>query len=382
MEFDFDQPIDRTHTHSLKWDLYKGRDVIPMWVADMDFASPPAVLKALQHRIDHGVLGYTLAPKALIQAVPERCQTLYNWTVQPEWIVWLPGLVVGLNLVCRSLGRAGDEVITFTPIYPPFLSAPQLSERKLVRVPLAQDSIGYTFDLDRLRASITDRTQVLLLCSPYNPVGRAFTAEELRQVAEICVERDIVICSDEVHCDLILDPKPHVPTASLDEAVQARTITLMSPSKTFNLPGLNCAFAVVPNPTLRRRLKAVHQGIVPHVNALGYEAALAAFQDGGPWRQALLDYLRVNRDLLEETITALPGLSMSHVEATYLAWIDTRELDLPRVHASFENAGVGLSDGKDFDGQGFMRLNFGCPRETLNRALMRIRQTVTSVRDW
>lgn len=284
MEFDFDRHIDRTHTHSLKWDLYQGRDVIPMWVADMDFASPPAVLQALHARVDHGVLGYTLAPPALNEAVVERCQSMYNWRIQAEWIVWLPGLVVGLHLVCRSLGREGDEVITFTPIYPPFLSAPQLSQRSLVRVPLACDDSGYVCDLDALRAAITDRTQVLLLCSPHNPVGRAFTAEELRQVAEICMERDIVICSDEVHCDLILDQKQHVPTASLDKAIESRTITLMSPSKTFNLPGLNCAFAIIPDPTLRRRLKAVRQGIVPHVNGLGFEAALAAFQHGEPWR--------------------------------------------------------------------------------------------------
>jgi len=377
MEFDFDRHIDRTHTHSLKWDLYKGRDVIPMWVADMDFASPPAVLQALRQRVEHGILGYTLASRALNEAVAERTKTLYNWTIKPEWIVWLPGLVVGLNLVCRSLGREGDEVITFTPIYPPFLSAPELSRRALVRVPLIKEDTHYAFDLDRLAASITDRSQVLLLCSPHNPVGRAFSAEELRQVAEICVERDIVVCSDEIHCDLILDPKEHVSTASLDETIQAHTITLMSPSKTFNLPGLNCAFAIIPNPTLRRRLKAVRQGIVPHVNALGYEAVLAAYQHGEPWRQALLDYLRKNRDLVEETLATLPGLSLNHVEATYLAWIDARELGVPNAHSFFEKAGVGLSDGREFDDRGFVRLNFGCPRETLNRALERISQSIS-----
>jgi cysteine-S-conjugate beta-lyase len=381
MAFDFDQHIDRSNTHSLKWDLYKDRDIIPMWVADMDFAAPPAVLEALQSRIGHGVLGYTLPPKVLNDVVVERCQALYNWTIQPEWIVWLPGLVVGLNLVCRSLGQKGDEVATFTPIYPPFLSAPKLSQRKLIRVPLVKDGTRYAFDLDRLRASVTDRTKILLLCSPYNPVGRAFTAEELRQVADICVERGIVICSDEVHCDLVLDPRPHIPTASLDETIQARTITLMSPSKTFNLPGLNCAMAIIPNPGLRQRLKTVHQGIVPHVNALGYEAALAAYQQGEPWRQALLDYLRKNRDLVEKTITALPGLSLTHIEATYLAWIDARELDVPCAHTLFETAGVGLSEGKDFDGKGFVRLNFGCPGETLKRALKRISQAVFQVQE-
>jgi cystathionine beta-lyase len=379
MAFDFDRHIDRSNTHSLKWDLYKDRDVIPMWVADMDFASPPAVLEALQSRIGHGVLGYTLPPKILNEVVVERSQALYNWAIQPEWVVWLPGLVVGLNLVCRSLGREGDEVVTFTPIYPPFLTAPKLSQRRLVRVPLVTDDTRYVFDLDRLRASITDRTKVLLLCSPYNPVGRAFTAEELRQVADICVERDIVICSDEIHCDLILDESPHVPTASLDETIQARTITLMSPSKTFNLPGLNCALAIIPDPGLRQRIKTVQQGIVPHVNALGYEAALAAYQHGEPWRQALLTYLRNNRDLVEKTITALPGLSLTHIEATYLAWIDTHRLNVPCAHTLFETAGVGLSDGKDFDGKGFLRLNFGCPRETLDRALKRISHAISQV---
>jgi len=208
-------------------------------------------------------------------------------------------------------------------------------------------------------------------------VGRAFSVEELRQVADICIERDIIICSDEIHCDLILDPIPHTPTASLDETIQAQTITLMSPSKTFNLPGLNCALAIIPNPGLRQRLKRVAQGIVPHVNALGFEAALVAYQQGEPWRQALLDYLRRNRDLLETTMPTLPGLSLNHIEATYLAWIDTGELDVPNAHGFFENAGVGLSNGREFDGNGFVRLNFGCPRETLNRALKRISQAMS-----
>jgi cystathionine beta-lyase len=234
----------------------------------------------------------------------------------------------------------------------------------------------YEIDLDFFKASLSSQTGLLLLCNPHNPVGRVLDADILRQVAEICIERDILVCSDEVHCDLILDPLSHTPTATLDEAFESQSITLMSPSKTFNLPGFNCAVAIIPDPQLRRRFNAVAQGIVPHVGLMGFEAGLAAYRHGEPWRLALLDYLRGNRDLLESRIEQIPGLSMTHVEATYLAWIDTRALNLKHPQRFFEEAGVGLSHGRNFEGEGFVRLNFGCTRETLEEALRRIEAAV------
>jgi cystathionine beta-lyase len=378
MTYNFKSIVDRTQSCSLKWDLYRDQDVIPMWVADMDFPAPPEVLEVLQHRIDHGVLGYTLPPKALTEVLIDRLLSQHGWAVSPEWIVWLPGLVVGLNLACRAVGTPEDEVVVMTPVYPPFLSAPVLSGRQLRTVPLVQERGRYVVDEAALRDAITKKTRLLILCNPHNPVGRAFGREELEQIARICLENNVVMCSDEVHCDLILDDMPHTPTATLSADVAEKTITLMSPSKTFNLPGLNCAFAIIPDKTVRKRFESVKNGIVPNVNAFGYEAALAAYTRGEPWHRALLDQLRSNRDLVEHVIAQVPGLSMNHVEATYLAWIDARELGEKDPRAFFESAGVGLSNGRDFDGSGFVRLNFGCPEVTLKQGLDRIQKAVQS----
>jgi cystathionine beta-lyase len=378
MTYNFKSIVDRTQSCSLKWDLYRDQDVIPMWVADMDFPAPPEVLEVLQHRIDHGVLGYTLPPKALTEVLIDRLLSQHGWAVSPEWIVWLPGLVVGLNLACRAVGTPEDEVVVMTPVYPPFLSAPVLSGRQLRTVPLVQERGRYVVDEAALRDAITKKTRLLILCNPHNPVGRALGREELELIARICLENNVVMCSDEVHCDLILDDMPHTPTATLSADVAEKTITLMSPSKTFNLPGLNCAFAIIPDKTVRKRFESVKNGIVPNVNAFGYEAALAAYTRGEPWHRALLDQLRSNRDLVEHVIAQVPGLSMNHVEATYLAWIDARELGEKDPRAFFESAGVGLSNGRDFDGSGFVRLNFGCPEVTLKQGLDRIQQAVQS----
>lgn len=376
MTFDFDRHIDRRNTSSLKWELYRDRDVIPMWVADMDFAAPPAVLDAMQRRIEHGVLAYSVPPQALVEAVIGRMERLYNWQVKAHWIVWLPGMVVALNLACRCVGDPGDEVVTFTPIYPPFLSAPPFSDRSLVRVPLGHDGNQSIMDLERLESAITPRTRILQFCNPHNPVGRAFRRDEIQDLAEICLKKNVVICSDEIHCDLILDEGiPHIPTATLNEEIAAQTITLMSPSKTFNIPGLNCAYAIIPDGQLRRQFSNVRRGIVPHVGVFGYEGALPAYTSSEDWYQALIPYLRRNRNLVEQAIAEIPVLSMDHVEATYLAWIDARQLNVEKPTKFFEEAGVGLSNGKDFDGDGFVRLNFGCPREILLQGLERMKQT-------
>ncbi len=379
MIYDFESAVDRTHSNSLKWGLYKGRDVIPMWVADMDFQAPPQVLQILQHRIDHGVLGYTLPPKALTKTLIERLSCVYGWSVESSWIVWLPGLVVGLNLACRAVGKSGDEVLVMTPVYPPFLTAPVLSDRKLKTVHLVQDQGRYVVDEAAFRAAITDRTRLVILCNPHNPVGRAFSREELGRIAQICLEKNVAICSDEVHGDLILDDLQHIPTATLGPDIAAKTMTLMSPSKTFNLPGLNSAFAIIPDSAMRKRFEDVKAGIVPHVNVFGYEAALAAYTQAQSWHQSLLAKLRSNRDLVEHRIAQIPGLSMNHVEATYLAWIDARGLHQEDPKAFFEKAGVGLSNGADFNGSGFVRLNFGCPQATLKQGLDRIQEAVQSL---
>ncbi len=371
--FDFDTVVNRRGTDSAKWDKYQGRDIIPLWVADMDFKSPPAILRAIRERIEHGVFGYTLPPSELNAVVVSRLNDQYGWEIESEWLVWLPGLVTGFNAVCRAVGSDGDDVMTAVPVYHPFLSAPANFGRRLIKVPLMETNWRWSFDFDRIEESVGPQTRLFLLCSPHNPVGRVFSAEELTTLARICETHDMIICSDEIHCDLILDPeKTHIPTASLSASVADRTITLMSASKTFNTPGLGCAFAVISNRALRKRFVRAIAGIVPHVNALGYVATLAAFRDCADWHAALLDYLRANRDLVADAISQMPNLSMAPLEATYLAWIDVRKAGIENPIEFFEADGIGMQDGADFDGPGFVRLNFGCPRETLHEALRRM----------
>jgi cystathionine beta-lyase len=373
MDYDFDEPIDRRGTASLKWGKYEHRDVIPLWVADMDFRSPPAVLEALHRRTEHAVFGYTSSPAELDEAVCSMLRRQFDWHVEPEWLVWLPGLVTGLNLACRAVGEDGDEVLTATPVYPPFLKAPALSRRRLIRIPLKEDNHRLTFDFERIEQAITPKTRLFILCSPHNPVGRVFTRAELSALVSICDRHGIVICSDEIHCGLILDrDKYHLPTATVSPDFSDNVITLMAPSKTYNLPGLGCAFAVVPCDDLRRRFRQVMEGIVPMVNVMGYTAALAAFRDGSDWLAALLAYLRGNRDIVSRAVHRFKGISMAPVEATYLAWLDVRPLDFEDPHRFFEEAGVGLQDGREFDGPGFLRLNFGCRRALLQKALERM----------
>ena len=380
MTFDFDTPIDRRGTDSAKWDRYRGRDVLPMWLADMDFRSPPAVIEALRGRVAHGVFGYAEPPQELYETIPATLQRDYAWAVEPEWLVWLPGVMVGVNLACSITGQDGDDVLTAVPIYPPFLSAPQGSRRNLVAVPMMQRGGRWQFDFDRLEAAITPRARVLLLCNPHNPIGRVFARDELAPLADICLRHDLIISSDEIHCGLVLDAAlRHVPLAALAPEVAARTLTFMAPSKTFNLPSLCCAFAVVPDRELRRRLIKAVEAVGAEFSALGFTAALAAYRDGEPWRQALLDYLRGNRDLVEHEVGSIKGLSMSHVEATYLAWIDARPLGRDEPGKFFEAAGVGLLDGKFFGTPGFVRLNFACPRSLLREGLARLRRAAESL---
>ncbi len=375
--FDFDTVVDRRGTYSLQWDKYQEQDVIPLWLADMDFRSPPAVIAALQRRVEHGVFGYPSVPPELVTVVLSMLQSQYGWEVKPEWLVWLPGLVTGLNVVCRAVAAPEEEVLSAVPIYPPFLSAPTLSGRQLRTLPLIEVAGRWSFDFDRLESCITPRTRLFLLCNPHNPVGRVYTKDELSRLALICARHNLIICSDEIHCGLVLDPdKAHVPLATLDPAIAARTVTFMSPSKTFNLPGLGCAFAIIPDEALRRRFQQTMDGIVPGVNLLGYVGALAAYRDGAGWQAALLAYLRANRDLVENEINRMPGLAMHHVEATYLAWIDTRAAHLADPAKFFENAGVALGDGAAFGGPGFVRLSFACPRARLAEALSRMRRAL------
>jgi cystathionine beta-lyase len=372
--FDFDRPIERAGdacVDSTKWNKYAGRDVIPLWVADMDFAAPPAVVAALRRRIEHGVFGYSQPWPSLVAAVVAHLEDQYGWTIEPEWIVWLPGLVTGLHVACHAAGAPGDAVFTATPIYPPFLSAPGHAGRRAVSAPLARDEGVWTWDWGALAAVLrAARPALFLLCHPHNPVGRAWREDELGQIQALAEKHDFVVCSDEIHCDLTLDPeRRHRPFATLSPKAARRSITLMAPSKTFNVPGLGCAFAVIPDARLRRAFRSAMHGIVPHVNMLGLVACEAALREGAGWRRELLAYLRGNARRVEGFVAGQPALSMAPVEATYLAWIDARGMGDDNPQRRFEAAGVGLSDGAYFGAPGFVRLNFGCRRALLDQAL-------------
>ena len=373
----FDQPVDRRPTSSQKWEKYHDTDILPMWVADTDFMAPPAIIEALQARIDHGIFGYTNTPAELNQLVIDRMQTLYDWTIEADWLVWLPGLVCGLHLACRSVGESADSVITAKPVYPPFMSSPRLSDRSLITVPMQLQGQRWLIDFAALEQSITANSRTLLFCNPHNPGGTVYRREELQQLAAICSKHNLTVCSDEIHCDLILEPGlKHIPLASLNTEIASQTITLMAPSKTFNIAGLGCSFAIIPDRQLRHQFQNIRKGIVPDVNLLGYTAAIAAYQGGDPWNQQQLDYLKGNRDFLVKEINQIPGLQLNPIEATYLAWIDVSAAKLENPAHFFEQAGVGMSPGRDFGDDRFMRLNFGCTRAVLIEAVDRIRRAM------
>lgn len=372
---DFETVIDRTGSDSLKWDKYAGRDILPLWVADMDFAAPPAVLEALHQRIDHGVFGYTRAGAELNASTVAYLARRYGWPVDAEQLVWLPGLVPAINLACRAFAAAGDALVTASPVYPPFLSAPGLNGLELIRVPLVESACGqWDWDFAALEAAITPKTRILLLCHPQNPVGRIWTRAELERLAAMAEQHDLIVVSDEIHCDLLLeDGARHIPFASVSAAAAARTVTLMAPSKTYNVPGLSCAFAVIGNPALRLKFQRAMRGIMPEINVLGMVATEAAFRAGADWHQALIARLRDNAARVVAQLDGIGGLRVRAPQATYLAWIDCRASGIENPIRFFEDAGVGLSDGADFGQPGFVRLNFGCPPATLDLALARMR---------
>ncbi len=376
---DFDRPVERRGTASYKWDRY-GPDVLPFWVADMDLPSPPAVVAALERRAAHGVYGYANVPDSLLQALLGHLATSYGWHVPAEALVYLPGVVPALNLACRAFAGPGEAVLTVVPAYPPFLEAPRLQGRRLVTVAARREDGRWRLPLAALDDAVTPDTRVLLFCHPHNPLGRVWDDDELSAVIDLCRRRDLVLVSDEIHCDLILDPVGHVPAAVAAPDVAARLITLMAPSKTFNLPGLNFAFAVVTDAELRRRFVAAGAGLLPFPGCFAVAATEAAYREGGAWLAELHAYLRANADRVAAFVAeALPGVTTTRVEATYLAWLDARAWLAahgggPDAAArACLDAGVALSDGRAFGAEpGCLRLNFGCPRAQLDEGLRRL----------
>lgn len=383
MTYSFDEIIDRRETESIKWLLFEP-DVLPMWVADMDFRSPEPVIRALRNRVEHGVFGYMKEMSELPELLVERMQRLYGWQVQPEEIVFLPGVVVGFNLAAHAMTEPGDAVLMQTPVYHPFFGIAKNVGIVQQTVDLTLRSDGsYEIDWDAFENGITDQTTMFLLCNPHNPIGRVFRKDELQRLAEICLRHCVKICSDEIHCDYIYRGHQHIPIASLGTEIARNTITLMAPSKTFNVAGLECAFAIIQNPELRDQFCQARQGLVSGPNMMGYIAATAAYREGQPWLDEMLDYMECNRDTLADFVNQkLPGVRMRKPEGTYLGWLDCREAGIVGKPGAFflKNARVALNEGAIFgkSGEGFVRFNYGCPRSAMLEALERMKDALVN----
>ena len=371
MTYDFDAPIVRRGTGCIKYDRRPELD--PFWVADMDFASAPEILATLHARVDHGVFGYAQPHEGLHQAIELYLAAQRGVRVPREQIVHLGGLVPALSLAGRAFCQAGEALMTCTPVYPPFIGVHHDGPAALITVDHIETDGRWTFDWATMEAAVTPQTKVFLLCNPQNPLGRAFSRTEVEQLARFCQRHDLVLVSDEIHCDLILDPEatPHFSALELPDDLRQRTITLLSPSKTWNIAGLGYAFAVIPDDSLRRRFSAQRGHTLSEINALSYYAAEAAYRHGEPWRQQLLAYLRGNRAALDAFVAErMPALKVVPGEATYLAWLDARGMgvDNPALHFE-QKAGLFLSDGAYFGWPGWIRFNFGCPRARMLEGL-------------
>jgi cystathionine beta-lyase len=380
VKYDFDQAIERRGTDSIKWGMYPG-NVIPLWVADMDFRSAEPIVQALRDRAEHGIFGYSQLAQEFIPALQKRLHLLYDWDVAEPEIVFLPGIVTGINIAIQAFTSPGDGVLAQPPVYFHLLRDPVHHGRLLQDPPLTPKGDSYEIDFDLFERAITRDTRLFLFCNPHNPVGRVYTKTELETIAEICLRHRLIVCSDEIHCDLIYPPNRHIPIATLSREMEAQTITLMAPSKTYNIAGLECGYALIKNEELRRRWREFSFGLIPHVNIMGQVAALAGLQEGQDWLDQVLVYLKGNRDFLAEFFqTEMPSIQINKVEATYLVWLDCREAGIIGKLSEFflKRAGVALNDGTDFGkgGTNFLRLNFACPRKKLLQALHQMKNAL------
>ena len=380
MRFNFDTLIDRQGTGCIKFDRKPELD--PFWVADMDFASCPEILEALHRRIDHGVFGYAQAHEGLEEAIDDYLETRHGVRIARDHRVHLGGLVPALSLAARAFCESGEAVMTCTPVYPPFLGVHRDAGARLVTVDHVLVDGRYTFDWEAMADAVTADTRVFLLCNPQNPLGRVFTRDEVEQVANFCAERGIVMVSDEIHCDLILDEEhtPHFSALRLPAELRKHCITLLSPSKTWNIAGLGYAFAIAEDDSIRRRFSAARGHTLSEINALSYYAAEAAYRHGEPWRREMLAYLKGNRESLDVFFAErLPGLPVVRAEATYLAWIDGSSLDDESPAAVLEkDAGLFVSDGNFFQWPGWFRFNFACQRARMLEGLEKIARVATA----
>ena len=372
--------VDRRTTNCEKWDKYKDTDIIPAWVADTDFSAPLPVIKALQDRVKHGIFGYTYVDDATNQAVVDFIKRHHKWEIKKEWIVWVNGVVSSMNLVCKMFPN-DTTVITTTPIYPHFIKAPKNSNLEVIKVPLREIDNRWSIDFEEFKNKIDSTCKLFLLCNPHNPGGTVFSEDELKKLGDICLKHDILICSDEIHSDLVINPQAnHIPIASLNKKLEKTTITLMAPSKTFNIAGLQSSFAIIADKKLRTSFKKELRGLGDGINLLAITATKAAYTEGDKWLDELKEYLAQNLNLVENFIKNNKNLKMLKCDATYLAWIDCKNIKVKNPYEFFLKFGVGLSEGEGFGDKNFVRLNFGTTRKRLKKILTRMQNALDSIK--
>lgn len=380
MAFDFDTVLERKGTGCIKFDRRPELD--PFWVADMDFVSAPCILEALHKRVDHGVFGYAMAHEGLTDTIRGYLKNYRGVSLNEDHLTHLGGLVPALSLATRAYCEVGEELMTCTPVYYPFLNVHKDAGAKLLTVDHILVDGRWEFDWQAMEETVTQKTKIFMLCNPQNPLGRVFSEEEIIRLAEFCERHDLVLVSDEIHCDLVLDEeRKHYSALNLPERFQKRVVALFSPSKTWNIAGLGYAFAMIPDDSLRRKFLAAKGHTLAEINALSYYAAEAAYKDGEPWRQELIAYLKENRDELVRFVNEeCEGLSIHAPEVTYLALIDARKLGVANPAKFFEEkAGLFLSDGAPFGWAGYVRFNFACPRERMLEGLGKMKDALANL---
>ena len=389
MHYNFDERIERENTSCYKYDLREkvfGTDeVIPMWVADMDFRTPGFITDALRERLEHEILGYTIPPLSLKQLCADWQQRRYGWEANPEWFGFVPGIVTGLSFAVNTFTQPGDRVIVQPPVYPPFFKVPNGNSREVVYNPLKEVNGRYEMDFDLLEKQLSDNAKLFILCHPHNPGGRVWERETLEKLAELCASKGVLIISDEIHADMTYHAFRHIPFASVSETARNNSVTFMSPSKTFNVPGLINSYYVIPNPTLRRQFEVAMERVDLHVNLFGFVATEAAYTHGEEWLDQMVDYLEENaRFVVDYCEKNIPGVKAMMPDSSFLVWIDFSKQGLSNEalrKLMIEKAGLGLNDGPTFGigGEGHQRINVGCPRSLVVEAMQRIEKAVKSM---
>jgi len=376
----FDPVIERRASDSTKWSRFsnKKHDVIGAWIADMDLPTSEKIIDAIKNRLDERVFGYSEPPDQFFDVVIQRLEKKYGWRTKPEWFVPQPGVVPSLFFASNCIGDDGDAVMAARPNYRYFLETAAHTGRIFQPIDCHLNKQRWEMDFDQMRQTISPKTKTFLLCNPHNPLGRVLDRYELETIADLCLRNGTMICSDEIHADLVLDPdKRHIPIASLHPEVEKQSITLISASKAFNLPAIGgLSLAIIPNPEIRSAFQNQAYGVATHPGALAYAATLAAYKDCDDWLLQTINYLRSNRDYLEKQIANIEGLDMTHAEATFLAWIDVSKLGLESPVSKFLDHGIALSDGTEMGRADHVRLNFACHRSTLEEIVRRLKASL------